>query len=121
MSLWFAIPALTLRTGMGNEFVHRRQTHTGLESPVNPQTGKPALRSADFPVGGFWGLSSPQFITVSSCPLNRKNRLVVDRFKLTDCRRSAATGTLVTAVQFIGNRLGMLSGMQLVQPAGHDN
>ncbi len=24
--------------------------------------------SADIPVGGFWGLSSPQFQTASSCP-----------------------------------------------------
>jgi len=34
----------------------------GLESPANPQAGKPALRSADIPVGGFWGLSGPQFL-----------------------------------------------------------
>jgi hypothetical protein len=32
-----------------------------LESRRNPQAGKPALRSADILVCGFWGLSSPQF------------------------------------------------------------
>jgi len=31
-----------------------------LESRLNPQAGKPALRSAHFQVCGFWGLSSPQ-------------------------------------------------------------
>jgi hypothetical protein len=39
------------------------------ESRQNPQAGKPALRSADILVGGFWGLSSPQSRTVSSCAL----------------------------------------------------
>jgi len=34
--------------------------NTGLESPVNRQAGKPALRRADILVCRFWGLSSPQ-------------------------------------------------------------
>src|SRR4051812_28335139 len=33
----------------------------GLESPGNPQAGKPALRSADIRVCGFRGLSSPRW------------------------------------------------------------
>jgi len=35
----------------------------GLESPRNPQAGKPALRGADILVCGFWRLSSRQFNT----------------------------------------------------------
>ena len=38
------------------------QLDWGLESPQNPQAGKPALRSADILVGGFWRLSSRQFL-----------------------------------------------------------
>jgi hypothetical protein len=36
----------------------------GLESPQNPQAGKPALRSADIPVGGFGRLSSRPLLPV---------------------------------------------------------
>jgi len=42
-----------------------------LESRLNPQAGKPALRSAHFRVCGFWGLSSPQFEkSVKMRPIN---------------------------------------------------
>ena len=41
--------------------------NTGLESPVNPQAGKPALRSADILVCGVWRLSSRQLRTVFRC------------------------------------------------------
>ena len=40
---------------------------------------------------------------------NRKKRLVLDRFRLTVCSRSAATGTLVMEVQFIGSNWVVLS------------
>jgi hypothetical protein len=45
-----------------NSLRHRR-----LESRLNPQAGKPAPRSADILVGGFWGLSSSQVRTVPRC------------------------------------------------------
>ena len=56
-----------------------------LESRLNPQAGKPALRSADILVGpssvallrrvdGFWGLPSPQVRTVSRCTRARDAR-----------------------------------------------
>jgi len=37
--------------------VSERCLHTGLESPVHPQAGKPALRSADILVGGLGQLA----------------------------------------------------------------
>jgi len=38
----------------------KRRGNRQLESRLDPQAGKPAPRGADIPVGGFWGLSSPQ-------------------------------------------------------------
>src|SRR5208282_4506862 len=67
--------------------VKRVQLGTVLEPPIrpredwhlercqNPQAGKPALRGADILVCGFWGLSSPQLRTVSSCTRMKKQIL----------------------------------------------
>jgi hypothetical protein len=60
----------------------------GLESPQNPQAGKPALRSADIPVGGFGRLSSRPGLpgqtsrprTVRSC--TQSGRLLLPAAKL---------------------------------------
>ena len=60
-------PAETVRACLKRNRSHLRTVlNRGLESPLNPQAGKPAPRGADILVCGSWRLSSRQFLSAQT-------------------------------------------------------
>jgi hypothetical protein len=116
ISKWYRTPAagwqIKVRRNIGG--VHLGTVHNrGLESPRNPQAGKPALRSADIPVRGFGRLSSRPMIparasrprTVPGCAPQRADESA-DCFLMCPGWMEPAAGEAVTVTTTSPARFG---------------